>query len=281
METINQIPGVSEALDSRPPLLADLGRDLLRVTRPRLFLTLALPFTMMGGYVLFAWLGYWPLAVVSIMGLSFVTYGSTSHDLVHRTLGLQQRVNDVLLSLIELLSLRSGTAYRLSHLHHHRHLLAHDDVEGATAHGSLLGAIASGPTLQPRLWLWAWNKHKRMRPRLLFEIIGIVGLICLAALAIPWSLGPIVYVVLVIGGSWLFPLITVYVPHNARSTEPLTQTRLFRGRLIQIIAFDHLYHLEHHLYPSVPHHHWKKLAQRLDPYFERAGLKPYHRTGRV
>ncbi len=58
----------------------------------------------MGAYLLFAILGWWPVAVVSMMGLSFVTYGSTSHDLVHRTLRLPPRLNDTLLCLIELLS---------------------------------------------------------------------------------------------------------------------------------------------------------------------------------
>ena len=40
-----------------------------------------------------------------------------------------------------------------------------------------------------------------------------------------------------------------------------------------MIALEHLYHLEHHLYPAVPHHHWKKLADRLEPVFEREGVR--------
>jgi beta-carotene hydroxylase len=264
--------------DQHLPTLSQLGGDLLRVTPLQLLITLALPFVAMGCYVLFAWWPCWPLAVASMMMLSFVTYGSTSHDLVHGTLHLPRRLNDFMLSLIELLSLRSGTAYRLSHLNHHRHLLDDDDIEGATAHGSLFRAIVSGPTLQLQLWLWAWHKYKPMRPRLLLEGIGIVVLIIMAVVMFRWSPGPLVYVALVIGGSWFFPLITVYIPHDARAQEPLTQTRLFRGRLVQLIAFDHLYHLEHHLYPAVPHHHWRKLAERLDPHFERAGVEPYRRT---
>jgi beta-carotene hydroxylase len=52
---------------------------------------------------------------------------------------------------------------------------------------------------------------------------------------------------------------------------------LFRGWFVRLIAFDHLYHLEHHLYPAVPHHHWKHLAQRLDPHLARAGVRPWQR----
>jgi beta-carotene hydroxylase len=237
--------------------------------------TLALPFVAMGCYAIFAWWRIWPLAVASVMALSFVTYGSTSHDLVHGTLGLPRWLNDFLLSMIELLSLRSGMAYRLSHLNHHRLLLADGDIEGETAHGSLLRAVSSGPTLQVRLWFWAWRTHKPMRLRLLLEGIGIVLLVVLAVVGLRFGPGLLVYVVLVIGGSWLFPLITVYIPHDGHAKEPLEQTRLFRGRLVQLIAFEHLYHLEHHLYPAVPHHQWKELARRLDPHFVRAGVKPY------
>jgi beta-carotene hydroxylase len=77
-----------------------------------------------------------------------------------------------------------------------------------------------------------------------------------------------------IAGSWVFPIATVLVPHDATGSDELTRTRLFRGRILSIVSLEHLYHLEHHLYPQVPHHNWPKLARRLDPYFERLGLRP-------
>jgi fatty acid desaturase len=40
----------------------------------------------------------------------------------------------------------------------------------------------------------------------------------------------------------------------------------------RVKKFDHLYHLEHHLYPMVPHKNWPKLAARLDGYFKREGV---------
>ena len=54
----------------------------------------------------------------------------------------------------------------------------------------------------------------------------------------------------------------------------LRQTRLFRGAFYSLVALDHLYHLEHHLYPQVPHQNWKRLARRLDPHFREAGIEP-------
>jgi beta-carotene hydroxylase len=74
-------------------------------------------------------------------------------------------------------------------------------------------------------------------------------------------------------GSWAIPLATSYLPHNAQGRDALSQTYLFRGKVASIIAMEHLYHLEHHLYPMVPHHNWPRLAKRLDPYFKQAGIQ--------
>jgi beta-carotene hydroxylase len=74
-------------------------------------------------------------------------------------------------------------------------------------------------------------------------------------------------------GSWVIPLATSYLPHNAEGRDVLSQTYLFRGKVASIIALEHLYHLEHHLYPMVPHHNWPTLAKRLDPYLKKAGVE--------
>src|SRR5262249_34589062 len=101
------------------PTLRQLGPDLLCVPPWRRLLSLALPFLWCGAYFAFAASGWWAAAVLALVALSFVTYGSTSHDLVHRSLGLPRAVNDWLLCLVELLALRSGHASQAAHLHHH------------------------------------------------------------------------------------------------------------------------------------------------------------------
>src|SRR5207248_5152209 len=105
---------------------------------------LALPFACCGAYFGFATLGWWPAAILAVMALSFFTYGSTSHDLVHGSLGLPRAANEVLLCAIELLALRSGHAYRAAHLNHHARFPHPDDVEATAAGKSWLGALAEG-----------------------------------------------------------------------------------------------------------------------------------------
>src|SRR5207253_5973444 len=101
------------------PRLAELGLDLLRPPAWRVAVSLAAPFAFVAGYFAFAAFDLWVPAVLCVMALSFATYGSTSHDLVHGALRLPRGLNDTLLTVIELLTLRSGRAYKLAHLHHH------------------------------------------------------------------------------------------------------------------------------------------------------------------
>lgn len=248
--------------------------DLTRITKFQRIVTLALPFAAALAYVCFAFFGWWIFAVASLMFLSFITYGSTSHDLVHGNLGLKRSTNNFFLSAIELLALRSGHAYRLAHLHHHARYPEHDDIEGAAARKSFFGALIEGLTYNLKLYLWAIKKGGRDKRWIQFEGIACAGLIAAAIVLCLFTPVFLIYVILMFMGSWILPLMTSYIPHDPHGKNPLFQTRLFRGKIASLIAMEHLYHLEHHLYPSIPHHNWRKLAQRLDPFFEKNGVKP-------
>lgn len=258
------------------PSLDELGRDLIHVPAWRVALSLVAPFALAAAYCALALTGWWVPAVGCVVALSFVTYGSVSHDLVHRSLGLPRRLNDLLLTAVELLLLRSGRAYRLAHLNHHARYPDEDsDPEAGAAHGGFWNALASGPLFFPRLWWWAVRRHTAHRVRLLGEGLVVACLVAAAIVAAVTDLSivPLVYVALAYLGTWVVPLATAYIPHSPHGDTPLVQTRRFRGWLVRLIAFDHLYHLEHHLYPAVPHQNWPTLARRLDPYLDRAGVR--------
>src|SRR5438132_755404 len=250
-----------------PPPLADLGLDLLQINHFQRVMAVITPFVLVGLYITFAHFRLWSLAVLTLMYLSFVTYGSTSHDLVHRTLGLSRRWNDFFLSAIELMAFRSGHAYRLAHLHHHARFPHDDDIEGEASKMSLVRTLAEGVIFQPRIMIWAAKRHWRSHPIVIVEIFLVLAWLGFCVVTLRWTPIFAVYAVLMIMGSWIIPLITSYLPHNPAGQTALSQTRLFRGKVASIVAMEHLYHLEHHLYPAVPHHNWAKLARRLDPYF--------------
>jgi beta-carotene hydroxylase len=255
------------------PSIDILGRDLLVVRKWRCAGSLTTPFLLAISFFLFAGGGLWAASLGCAMFLTFVTYGSVSHDLVHGTLRLRRALNEALLCAIELIAFRSGHAYRVVHLHHHARFPATDDLEGAAAGMTWWRALLDGVTLQPRLWAFAFRRG-RDRVWIAAEAAAVVALLAASIAAIPWTMAPAIYAALMILGSWLFPFTTSFIPHDPDGETELMRTRLFRGRIFSIVALEHLYHLEHHLYPQVPHHNWPELGRRLDPYFARAGLRP-------
>jgi beta-carotene hydroxylase len=256
------------------PSLEQLGTDLLHVTTAERVLSIARPLVCFAGYFVFASLGWWVAAVVALAGLMFITYVSTSHDLLHRTLGFSRGVNDVLLSVIEALVLRSGHAFRLTHLHHHRRFPHDDDVEGAVVRLPWWRALLTGMGHQTQLFRWAWSRASAAeRKWMATEAAWVMACIVVSVLAARVTMIPLVYVVLVVTSSWLYPFATVWVPHHSPGETAVTQTIAVRGRWVPELFLQHTYHLEHHLYPAVPSHRWPELARRLDPWLRAHGAR--------
>jgi beta-carotene hydroxylase len=255
------------------PPLRELGPDLTKVSAVRRFASLAAPFVWSAAYFGCFAAGWHVPAVLPLVALSFVTYGSTSHDLVHGSLRLRRGLNDVLLSVIEFVAVRSGHAYRAAHLHHHARYPHPDDVEGAAAHMSLPRALAEGVVFPVRVWCWALRHAPRDRAWVVGEGAACVALVAAAIALAPVTPVLLVYVALMVAGGWIIPAATSYFPHTPQGKDALFQTRRFRGAVASAVALEHLYHLEHHLYPSVPHHNWPRLARRLDPFLDRAGVR--------
>ena len=264
---------------SELPSLEILGTDLLYVSGLRRVLSLVTPFLLSAAFFALArvaarhpliWLG----ALACPVALSFLTYASTSHDLVHRNLHIPMRVNEALLCAVELLAFRSGHAYRAVHMNHHAHYPDDGDLEGAAAKMSLGRALLEGLTLQYKLWWFALKRPGAHRKWVIGEGAAAVLLLVVCGALWPVTHLPAIYAALMIMGSWVYPLATAYIVHVPEGQDEVHQTRLFRGKLLELVALEHLFHLEHHLYPQVPHQNWPQLARRLDPYFDRMGLKP-------
>lgn len=259
-----------------PPPLARLGPDLLVTTPRRRALALARPFLGVALFAIVGWQGWWWLAPLVMFGV-FVAVVTVTHDVVHRSLGLGPRQTEWGLFLLGLVLLESGHAYRLTHLQHHRRFPAEDDPEGYPARLSFLGAVLWGPVFLARLWWWSHQRSRgsrALRAWLLVEAGAPFVVLGGGVLLWPVTPGLLAYAALAVVGSWVYPLLTVYLPHHGYGDTPLTQTRTLRGRVVPAVFLELTYHLEHHLYPQVPSHHLARLANRLDPFLAAAGVRP-------
>jgi beta-carotene hydroxylase len=142
---------------------------------------------------------------------------------------------------------------------------------------TLATAILWGPLFLPRLWLWALRHSRSRLDRQAWLWAEAAWAVCFplaAAILWPITKGPAVYAALAIIGSWVYPLLTVYLPHHHYGDTPLTQTGTLRGTIIPRLFPELTYHLEHHLYPAVPSHHLAELSRRLEPTLRAYGVQP-------
>lgn len=259
------------------PKLDELGRDLLTTTPRQRNIAFLRPCLGLAAYLLAMKFHLWWLTPVVVF-LIFVAIVTVTHDVVHGCLGLNRRQTEWALFCCGTFLLESGHAYRTTHLQHHRLFPQQEDPEGDPARMSLWKAICYGPFFLPRLWLWALRQN-RNRPDqcrwLLAEASFALAVIATGILL--WSKMPaiLLYACLVIVGSWVYPLLTVHLPHRNYGDTPLTQTHTLRGRIIPALFLELTYHLEHHLYPQVPSHHLGELSRRLDPLFSQAGVRSH------
>jgi len=269
-------PGLPSLAEPGLPSLAELGGDLLRTSRVQAIVELARPLVWCAIYVLAASTGAW-WSVPFVVFFLFIAVVTAAHDVVHGALGLTTRATDWSLFLIGALVLESGHAYRRTHFRHHSVFPRREDPEGDPARMSLAGAILHGPVFLPRLWWWAWRQSRGdpiERRWLACEAAWIAIALVLACCASPFTRAPLAYVLLVIAGGWVYPLLTVHLPHRNYGDTRLTQTHTLRGRIVPRLCLELTYHLEHHLYPDVPSHKLRPLSERLEPYFRAAGVHP-------
>lgn len=267
--------GRPHVLDVAIPRLDVLGRDLLVTTGRQCRAACFRPWIGLAAYGLAAYLGWWWLTPL-IVFLIFVAIVTVTHDVVHGSLGFSGPKTDWALFVFGAILLESGHAYRITHLQHHRLFPGPDDPEGDPARMSLLRAVFFGPLFLPRLWWWAYRRGSTspgQRRWLLAEATWVLVVLGLGLLLWTWTPAVLVYALLVLVGSWVYPLLTVYLPHHDYGATPLTQTSSLRGRLIPALFLELTYHLEHHLYPQVPSHHLPELARRLEPFFQEAGVR--------
>ncbi len=262
--------------DPELPTLEAIANDLLATTPYRRRLALVRPFLGLAAYALAASLGLWWLTPVLVF-LIFVAVVTVTHDVVHGSLGLSQRQTDWALFTLGAILLESGHAYRSTHLRHHRVFPGPDDPEGDPARMGLLKAVLWGPVFLPRLWLWAFLRSRpgcAERRWLMAEAAWVLAFAVAGVWLARWTPAVLVYAVLAVVGSWVYPLLTVHLPHRHYGETPLTQTHTLRGRLIPALFLELTYHLEHHLYPEVPSHNLPALSRRLDPLLRQAGVRP-------
>jgi fatty acid desaturase len=286
--------------DVRRRLPREALAPLVRIDAWRSTLTLLQTFgliALVAGFAIAFW-SWWAalLAIVLMAPLAHALF-VLAHEAAHYRLYESRRLNDLAGRVCATLPGLSMCTYRVTHRLHHNHLYGPEDPDIALHGGYPRGrGYLMRKLARDLAGLTAWKTYayffgapaanadtgKASRPlgdtspalraaarRDRWVVLGFHVAAPVAAFATGWGWH---YLVL-----WVVPLVTVLqailrlraiCEHGATTDfySPLTAARTtLAGPVARFFLFPHHvnYHVEHHLYPAVPHYHLPELHEAL------------------
>ncbi|MGM8939693.1 fatty acid desaturase family protein [Psychrobacter glaciei] len=245
----------------RHPSLANIEWQDLRQLKPTetvYNIFLSLPFLLLSWWS--AWQGFWLLALAATF-FFFTAALRQAHDCYHRTLGVSKVATELMLFMLSITMLCSTHAIRHTHLNHHRDPLGDSDVEGNWARLPWYQAILGGGIFSIMIqWFGLTHGSRRNRMLVGFDMLLIFSVIATAFI----TMHPVLmyHVLVMILANTMVGFFAVWSVHH--DCDDTVYARSERHPLINLLTFNLLYHIEHHLFPAVPTNHLPTLAKRLD-----------------
>jgi fatty acid desaturase len=194
--------------------------------------------------------------------LFFLTALRLNHEAIHSNLGFGPRGHRIVLHLLSALMLGSNNAVAANHLHHHKHVMQADDLEGKAGRMSGWRVLAYGPLFPIEMHRAAWNIGSvPLRHRMRIDLALNITMFALFA-ATGWT--PLGYhLAIVTIAQCLTAFFAVWITHRGCEGDHLI-ARTQRAPIINLLSYNMLLHLEHHLFPGVPVRRLNLLAARID-----------------
>lgn len=208
-----------------------------------------------------AYYGFYWIAI-PFSALFFITALRQVHNGLHNALGTNGFLTWLSLYLNSVLMMASFHAVKFNHLRHHRYCLTEKDQEGKSAHMTWYQAILYGPIhmfkIHQLTWVIGSKEYKR---NMIFELSSIALVIFTAIFFdIHWLQYHIVFMII---GEFLMSFFAAWTVHHDTQDHPhLARTQ--RNKWKNKISFGMFYHMEHHLFPSIPTIKMPELARRID-----------------
>jgi fatty acid desaturase len=233
----------------------------------------------MASWVAFA-LPLWPL-VTPPLGIMIAFLFMIEHEATHKTVLSNQAANDWIGRICGFFILLPFEWFRWFHMAHHRHTndTEHDPEIAGRRRPDTRWAWAKHISGVPYWWAEAkvvlrlarGNAHDEFlpanaKPRAIREARIMLSLYALCALSLFFT--PLVFWI------WLLPVaigqmaLRIFLlsehadcPHVADMFENTRTT--FTTRLMRLITWNASYHIEHHVYPTVPFYNLPQLHERM------------------
>ena len=243
-------------------------KDLCDLSSLEVFYEVAIYVPWLVASLVFAHFGsaahaFWYLPALGCSFMFFLCGLRQVHNAFHYAVGVSPRAHEWLMFVLSPLMMSAMHAVQWNHLRHHRHCMDDEDIEAMSAKMPGWKALITGPQFPVRLHKAALEKgNARIRRWIHWELAAIVGMAVLAFAVVDWAFLQYHVTAMVVGQcfSAFFAVWTVH--HDCDRSHYIART--IRNPMKAFVTYDMFYHVEHHLFPTVPTCHLPKLAKRLD-----------------
>ena len=244
-------------------------QDLRQLTNSQIAYNIILPYPFLLLSWWFASQSWYVLACVASY-LFFAAAFRQAHDGYHHSLGTGKRMTTIILILLSVLLMTSLHSIRATHMEHHRNPLGDSDIEGSLAKVSWWRAMLGGVTYRLDIYRQGLRLSSRHNQRIAWLEFGLIASVIIITIvltsfadaAIAMLAQILIYhIMTMMLANASVGIIAVWgVHHDCDETIARTE----RNPLVNLLTFNLLYHVEHHLFPAVPSNHLPELAKRLD-----------------
>ena len=267
-------------------------RELFTVRRSRNLVVVVFLALWLGGCVALVALPFWPvrLACYVVIGTVLHALGILMHEAIHGNLFRRRLLDRWSAFLLGAPVLVSAAAYKVTHLHHHRHTRGSqdpDEFSNYIRHPKLLSLLFYAWGALGMLIFLVHVPVNALRLGTTREKVAAVTEYTLLATLY----GGVVFLAvrldaigLLVHG-WLVPMGLALLIVNLRGWsehmmtrpgDPLTQTRtVTSNRVVRFLMCNLNYHLEHHLFPGIPWYNLPRLHDLLQDEYREAGAFVY------
>jgi len=266
--TVNQTH-TNKELATKQAIAAVEWQDLRQLTRGQIAYNVILPYPFL---LLSWWLASqsWYVLACGASYLFFAAAFRQAHDGYHHSLGIGKRTTTVILLLLSALLMTSLHSIRATHMAHHRDPLGDNDIEGSLAKVSWWQAMLGGITYRLDIYRHGLHLSSRRNRKLAWLEFALIGSVIIFALMLTAFTVPVLailtqvliyHILTMMLANASVGIIAVWgVHHDCDETVARTE----RNPIVNVLTFNLLYHVEHHLFPAVPSNHLPVLAKRLD-----------------
>ena len=247
----------------RDPRLADVEwRDLCDVSAREVWTEVLIYTPWLVASLVFAHFHWWIPALASSF-MFFLCGLRQVHGAFHYAMGVSPKHHEWLIFVLSPLMMSAMHAIQYCHLRHHRHCMDEEDVEAMSAQMPGWKALMLGPKFPWLLHKTALQDAKPAAKRWIYwELAAMAAMVVFAFFVVDWTFLQYHVIAMTVGQSFsaFFAVWTVH--HDCDRHHYIART--IRNPFKAFVTYDMFYHVEHHLFPTVPTCNLPVLAERLD-----------------